>query len=256
MLTALQRTTTRLPMPAGGGPMLGAVPSRPTSGGDHVELRPLVRRSPLLTAVAPVVQFDPPDQSPTVAPADLLGTVDYYRWRAADFTRRHPGQPVPAYYLGYGDKYAHRFSEKLAPQLSPDGQKWLTATRLQLQQAIEHKLQADPTAFARLEQADRAFTRFAYRTHPQAYLNAGITDLHGCDLLAIVKTPDLRDLISVRGIAQMAKVGGAMLERRMLWAGRQLSQEIAVAGRVLAPGAARAGSRGVGGAVRGVIRLL
>ena len=252
MITALQGTTNRLPMAAALRPA-ALTPLVPASTGDRMQLRPLIRPTgltPLPTATLP--QFT---QVPQAAPTAILGTVDYYRWRAADFSRRHPGQAVPDYYLGYGDKYAHRFSEKLAPRLTPDGQRWLAATRLNLQTAMEQALRDDPATFATMELSDNAFTRFAYRTHPTAYLKAGISDLHVKDLMAIASTPDLRDVANAKGLAQLAAVAGAMLEHRLDWAGRQFGQEIAVVGRAIAPGAAREGAYGVEGVLKVAARI-
>ena len=54
-------------------------------------------------------------------PADLwnrVGDVTYYRARNDDFIRRNPGRTPPDYYLEYGDKYAHRFTDDLLVRFS------------------------------------------------------------------------------------------------------------------------------------------
>jgi len=143
-------------------------------------------------------------------PADLqqsVGTVDYYRRRAEDFRSRHPGVEPPDYYMSYGDKYAHRFLDETFPKLSPDGQAWLMRTFENLQQRMEDLRQADPAAFDRLEQDPDAFRAFAYATHSDAYVEAGLADLSPSDLLAVARTPDFADLATLDGVSQMAETG-------------------------------------------------
>ncbi|MBI2570094.1 MAG: hypothetical protein HYV63_24090 [Candidatus Schekmanbacteria bacterium] len=137
----------------------------------------------------------------------LIGTPDYYRARYEDFKRRYPNLPAPDYYLGYGDKYARRFLEQTRPQLSPRGQRWLDQTFRLLQTRMEELRRRDPAAFDRLERDPDAFRQFAYQTHPDAYLQAGLSLLPVEDLKAIALTPDLEDLATRDGIEQMADAG-------------------------------------------------
>ena len=92
------------------------------------------------------------------------GQLDYYRLREEDFMKRHPGDnqgTPPDYYLGYGDKYAHRFTEHLKPQLSQAGQGWLDRTFVNLQNAMEAKPNEDPAVFAKLEENPGKFRKCA-----------------------------------------------------------------------------------------------
>lgn len=143
-------------------------------------------------------------------PVAKLGGTDYYRVRYEDFKRRHPEQEAPSYYLNYGEKYAVRFTEELAPQLSPKGQAWLVQARLNLQVAIEDRLKADPAAFDKLEQDDEAFKKFGYDTHPEAYLSAGLDELPLKDLIRIGLTPDTKDLLTKMGLEQVAEVAAGL----------------------------------------------
>ena len=141
-----------------------------------------------------------------------LGTVDYYTFRAKDFARRHPDLPVPDYYLDYGRKYCWRFSEELFPQLSDAGKVWCIETRMNLQLAIEARLLADPGAFDALEAAPGALRAFAFDTHPQAYLDAGLADLPVTDLVRISLTPDMEDLATLAGALQATRAGLGVAE--------------------------------------------
>jgi hypothetical protein len=139
-----------------------------------------------------------------------LGGTDYYRLRSQDFMRRHPGMEPPSYYLGYGDKYVNRFTDELAPKLSPRGQQWLAQVRLNLQVAIEACLMADPAAFDRLEQDDEAFRQFAYDSHPKVYLDAGMDELPLKDLVLIGMTPDCKDLFTKMGLEQVVEIAAGI----------------------------------------------
>jgi hypothetical protein len=152
-------------------------------------------------------------------PADLrskVGTLDYYKARHDDFVRRNPGKTPPDYYLNYGDKYANRFLKETAPKLSKEGQEWLQRTFVALQTKIEDMRQKDPAAFARLEQDPEAFRKFAYGTHPDAYVESGLGKLPPSDLVQIGLTPDVKDLLTKDGIAQMVETG---LRVGKQWAG-------------------------------------
>ncbi|HEY9899582.1 MAG TPA: hypothetical protein V6D00_10415 [Pantanalinema sp.] len=178
-------------------PAAKAAPPQPRLAGDALKLS-----SALAQASVPV--------SPPPHPMAKLGGTDYYRARYEDFQRRHPGMEAPSYYLNYGEKYAKRFTEELAPKLSPAGQAWLAQARLNLQVAIEARLKADPRAFDQLELDDEAFKQFAYDTHPEAYLSAGMERLPLKDLVRIGLTPDTKDLFTVMGLEQVAEVAAGL----------------------------------------------
>lgn len=167
-------------------------------------------------ALSPTAQVQQPAASPASRPLPIshLGGTDYYRQRAADFSRRHPDLPVPTYYMGYGDKYINRFSDELYPKLSPVGQAWLVQARLNLQVAIEERLKQDPAAFDRLERDDEAFKEFAYDSHPKAYFDAGLEGLPLKDLVKIGGTPDVRDLFNTNGLEQIAEVAAGLAARK------------------------------------------
>jgi hypothetical protein len=147
-----------------------------------------------------------------------VGTVGYYAARNADFKSRYPTPPPapPTYYMGYGDKYAHRFTTVLLPKLSAKGQAWIWRTFRLLQLAIEGRLAASPAAFDALEKDDAAFKKFAYDTHPKAYLDGGLHELPVTDLARIGTTPDLGDLMTLDGVSQILKTGVGIVPQ---WAG-------------------------------------
>ncbi len=165
-------------------------------------------------------------------PADLtcmVGSVEYYRARHDDFVKRHPGLKPPPYYLEYGEKYALAFTRETFGKLSPKGQQWLQRTFVDLQTRIEHLRITDPTAFERLERDPAAFRRFAYDTHPPAYLQSGIADLPAEDLVFIAATPELSDLLTPDGIRQILETAEEVA--------KEWIQDIASSSRAASPDA-------------------
>lgn len=140
------------------------------------------------------------------AACEASGDLDYYRCRADDFTLRQPGLEPPDYYLDYGDRYVRRFTEETRPLLSPAGQRWLDLVRAKLQEALEELRASDPLGFTLLEQDPERFADFAFDTHPEAYLEAGLAGLPLRDLILIGTTPDAQDILSNRARAQIARV--------------------------------------------------
>jgi hypothetical protein len=91
----------------------------------------------------------------------------------------------PAYYLEYGQKYCDRFSSLGPKDLTPKGME-------------------DPAGFAQLERDPAAFKKFAYDSHPDAYVDSGLYKLPAQDMLKIGTTPDLKDLLTKDGVRQVA----------------------------------------------------
>ena len=144
-------------------------------------------------------------------PAEIpTGTPDYYRQRADDFRRRNPGMEPPAYYMEYGQKYCDRFSSLGPKDLTPEGLAWRDRTLQALQDAIETKRMEDPVGFAQLERDPAAFKRFAYDSHPDAYVDSGLYKLPAQDLLKIGTTPDIKDLLTKDGVRQVIDALGKM----------------------------------------------
>lgn len=138
-------------------------------------------------------------------PAEIpTGTRDYYRKRYEDFVRRNPGMTPPSYYLDYGQKYCDRFSSLGPKDLSPEGLAWRDRTLKALQDSIETRRMEDPVGFAQLERDPEAFKKFAYDSHPDAYVQSGLYKLPVQDLVKIGTTPDLKDLFTKDGLRQVA----------------------------------------------------
>lgn len=146
----------------------------------------------------------------STSPASLrsaIGSPDYYRMRRDDFVARNPDESPPDYYMGYGDKYARRFVTSLRPRLSSAGQRWLDCTLNELQGAMEDKRDANPWAFAVLEEDNDAFRHFAYGTHQAVYVDCGLCELNILDETEIAFTPDFTDsFFSGTGIEQILAV--------------------------------------------------
>jgi hypothetical protein len=135
-----------------------------------------------------------------------LGAPNYYEERHGDFMRRHPDGLAPRYYLQYGLKYAIRFTTALFDELSDEGKRWLLRARTNLQLAFENMILRSPADFDALEQDDEALQRFAFDSHPQAYLDAGLRQLPITDLVRIGLTPDLDDTLSMDGLSQIGAI--------------------------------------------------
>jgi hypothetical protein len=160
-------------------------------------------------------------QLPSLAPQDVLGTTSYYRWRYDNFLDRHShisdesSEQIPDYYLNYGEKYVKKFTEELYPRLSEKGQKWLVEARMNLQTIIEDEIREDAVSFSLLEENSRAFRKFAFDSHPKAYLDAGLADLRLTDLIKIGTTPSIRDLLSKDGTVQVWLIMKALSKDRV-----------------------------------------
>ncbi|OQW92191.1 MAG: hypothetical protein BWK78_02395 [Thiotrichaceae bacterium IS1] len=140
------------------------------------------------------------DPKPTsIDPTELCKKgCQYYQKRYDDYKARHtcPGcakhRNPPDYYLGYGKKYCEKFTHETYPKLSKEGQQWLNKARCNLQTSMEEGLQEHPE----LEKNAKAFRKFAFDSHPKAYLDAGLADLGVGDLVNIGLTPDLSEWMS------------------------------------------------------------
>jgi hypothetical protein len=149
-------------------------------------------------------------QSPPL-PGKIAFDIDYYTARARDFEARHATTShltPPDYYLAYGDKYVRRFTDQLRPKLSPVGRNWLDLTSFLLQWQIEERRKAHPIEFIRLEENPAEFKQFAYSTHAEAYIRAGIAHLSLKEWCLIALTPDLGDILCLEGLRQVFKVAG------------------------------------------------
>ncbi len=133
------------------------------------------------------------------------GTDHYYQDRLADFERRNPEADPPSYYADYGDRCLHQF-RRAEPSLTEQGQEWLQRTLVDLQERLEQRCIGDPAGFGRLEQDSDAFEKMAFNMHSDAYLSSGIADLPVSDLLKIVNTPDVADLITAQGLKEIFEV--------------------------------------------------
>jgi len=131
----------------------------------------------------------------------LIGRDDYYWARHIDYSLRHPRKPAMDYYLNYGHKYANRFKYQTRQRLSPQGQKWLDSTFVYLQRMMEAELYRNPG----IELDSDNLKRFAFGTHPNAYIKAGFFCLHPYDFLKITATPDWGDILGENGLVQIYK---------------------------------------------------
>ena len=163
----------------------------------------------------PVNLADPEgmDTVPKV-PEDRIGTPEYYLYREMLFHSRTGKEND--YYAKYGYKYATRFKELKEPgKLSKQGEIWVDEVMKFLKTKIEEKLEelGDDASSFEEEDNENCFSPlyvFAFRTHPEAYINANgkapFATLEFNDYLQILKTIDIRDLVSKEGREQFMKV--------------------------------------------------
>ncbi len=142
------------------------------------------------------------DELPRAVPVD---TETFYLDRRDDFLRRHPDGEPPTYYVDYGDKCLHQFLA-VEPRLTTDGQGWLRRTMRNLQLLMEQMREEDPEGFAELELDAGRFEDRAFETHSTAYLEAGLFRLPADDLVKIIRTPNLGDLLRPDGIREILEV--------------------------------------------------
>ncbi len=157
-------------------------------------------------------------------PADLkdkFGTRDYYIERYKDARRRNPESAAPDYYLNYGLKYFDRFKE-LQPTLSPEGQQWLDSTKVKLQEKMEARIKQGD--FAALERDPEAFKKFAYDSHPSAYLEGGLSKVPYADRVRIGMTPDSNDLWTKDGLSQAWETGVEVIRQDAEGANQKLTE--------------------------------
>lgn len=143
--------------------------------------------------------------------------ADYYERRMKDFVHRHPGMRPPDYYMSYGNVYIKKFSALSSRQLSPAGLAWRDRTLRNLQSAMESQLYMTvpwhSVKFGELEMKNAEFTKFAFETHPQAYIDAGLFDLPAQDLLAIAGTADLMNFLSSKDRLSISQQMASVLLR-------------------------------------------
>jgi uncharacterized protein YqjF (DUF2071 family) len=135
---------------------------------------------------------------------EYICSVDYYRARNDDFRARHQTPDPPRYYLDYGVKYFDRF-QALSKTLSATGKAWVKATAQKLQQMMEARVVQDRQTYDQLELDWRKFEEFAYRTHPDAYVQSGLARLPLSDLAEVATTPDAKDILTDQGILQVMR---------------------------------------------------
>ncbi len=154
-----------------------------------------------------------------------IGTDHYYRDRLADFGERRPAASPPEYYADFGDKCLHQFRQT-EPELTPLGREWLQSTLVDLQRRMEERREQDPVDFGRLELDSDEFAKMAFEMHSDAYLASGIAELPVADLRRIAATPDVADLITPEGLAEIGEVIGGVASERTIAPLRRLLRSI------------------------------
>ena len=156
-------------------------------------------------------------EEPTPFNADELckSGCSYYQKRHDDYVFRHSccksKSSPPDYYLDYGLKYCEKFTQETYPKLSPQGQQWLKKARCNLQIRMEKGLQNKPE----LESSSEKFRKFAFDTHPKAYLDAGLADLSPKDWFYISTTPELKEWLKPETWQQAIETGTGVAGKKI-----------------------------------------
>lgn len=127
--------------------------------------------------------------------------------------------PYPKYAKGtpivresYGYKYCVAFSNDLMPRLSKNGQEWLKQARKYLQEYMDKGLttgtykskynesfnkKVQVKTLKDVELDENWFQEFAFATHPDAYLDAGLLKISMMDKMEVTRTPDFKEWASI-----------------------------------------------------------
>ncbi|MDR3338827.1 MAG: hypothetical protein LBT25_01815, partial [Candidatus Symbiothrix sp.] len=138
----------------------------------------------------------------------------------------------------YGYKYCLAFGKLLSPKLSAKGQLWVKYALDYLQEYMEAGVvELDWVSkrnlpfnsryglndkgkkekfYTDIELDNARFRTFAFATHPDAYIKAGIADLPVGDLILISSTPDLAEWLESDTWLQAYIVGKKIAEERLL----------------------------------------
>jgi len=157
--------------------------------------------------------------------------------RHGNFMMRHIGcgHKPPAYYVSYGYYYCSTYGAQLKPRLSAEGQVWLRNARWRLQKNMEkglmQNMQGDKVKINsekagngscrmevkryQLELDSETFTTFAFKTHPLAYLDAGLGDLPISDLEKIGTQPNMQEWGDSRTLSQAWDSGTVVIEDKV-----------------------------------------
>lgn len=115
---------------------------------------------------------------------------------------------IPIVRESYGYKYCIVFSYTLVPKLSATGKAWMTKARYNLQKFIEqglltgrfvsdHDKSWNSTMMnsksGNIEMKNTDFQAFAFRTHPDAYIRAGLRGISLEDKIRVILTPDFKE---------------------------------------------------------------
>lgn len=119
------------------------------------------------------------------APADLIGTRDYYLFRDKNAPDSFKDGKGPNYYIEYGLKFFDAFQVLRARAgNSPQLNKFIDQTKVTLQVALERALAENPS----LGNDRQLLLKLAFDTHPDAYRQGGAGHLRIADLLSVTAT--------------------------------------------------------------------
>jgi hypothetical protein len=155
--------------------------------------------------------------------------------RHGSFIMRHVGcgHKPPSYYVSYGYYYCSTYGAELFPRLSPAGQTWLLLAKRKLQVNLEKGIAQNmrgnaislkgergdascdmPVRQYELELDDDNFKTFAFKTHPLAYLDAGLADLGISDLSKIGMQPNIQEWGDLRTLKQAGVSGWPVAKKK------------------------------------------
>jgi hypothetical protein len=154
--------------------------------------------------------------------------------------KKNDRQMKPDISKSYGYKYCLAFGKLLYPKLSIRGQQWVKITLIFLQEYMEAGVvdmdwmstenlffnkknqlsneETKKTFYSDIELNNARFRSFAFATHPDAYIKAGIAKLPLKDLVLIASTPDFSEWMEKDTQIQAIIVAKKIIEEKLkIW---------------------------------------
>lgn len=132
-----------------------------------------------------------PDSAYIPAPGSVMGTRDYYLFRAGAAPASYTNGTGPDYLLDYGLPNFDKFTALAAGDVSPQLKAFISNTALALQSNLEDALRLNNSLAGNRD----AFYDAAYATHALAYQQGGFGKLDFPDQVRVALTPSFSDTV-------------------------------------------------------------
>ncbi|TPX69593.1 hypothetical protein SpCBS45565_g02314 [Spizellomyces sp. 'palustris'] len=108
------------------------------------------------------------------------------------------------YAIGYGNKFCSKFQEN-ADKFTDKGEEWMYKVMSCLQESLVPKLPNNSTSSPKPMSCSE-LKSFAYSTHPNCYLSAGVCTLHPKDWIVLLNSIGIQELFTIETIEQALAV--------------------------------------------------